>query len=84
MRLEQLVAIEVKVAHQGCGDAGAIEPLSDMRHRSGGFIIVDRDTHQFGPGTRQCAHLRDRGFDIRGVGVGHGLNDDGRCAANGD
>ena len=40
--------------------------------------------HQLGPGARQRLDLSDRALDVRRVGVGHRLHDDGGVAADGD
>ena len=48
----------------------------------GGFGHVDRDADEFGAGLREFeALLRGRG-DVGRVRVGHGLDDDGRAAAD--
>jgi hypothetical protein len=57
--------------------------LADMRHGRGGFVIVDRDPHQFGAGSRQGFDLCHRTVDVGGIGIGHGLDDDRGLAADG-
>ena len=57
---QQAVAIEVEIADQRHVDTAGIETLPDRRHRAGGLLAVDRDTHQFGSSPRQRNDLRDR------------------------
>ena len=47
MRLQQAVAVEMKVADERHEHAGARQPLSDVRHCGRGFVGVDGDAHQF-------------------------------------
>ena len=81
---EQLVADIMEVADQGRGDAALAQAVADMRNGGGGLLAIDGDAHHFGAGARQRRDLRDRAFDIGGVGVGHRLHDDRRAAADGD
>ena len=84
MLAQQLVAVEVEVADQRHADAGALEALADGRDRRGGFAGVNRNAHQLGAGACEGLHLRGGALDIRGVGIGHRLNHDGRTAADAD
>src|SRR6476620_8893623 len=60
------------------------QAVADMRNGGRGFLAIDRDAHHFRTGARQRSDLRDRAFDIGGVGIGHRLHDDRRTAADGD
>jgi hypothetical protein len=40
--------------------------------------VIDGDAHQLRAGARELGDLLDRGLDVRGVRVGHGLDDDRR------
>ena len=81
---EQLVADIMEIADQGRGDAALAQAIADVRNGGGGLLAIDGDAHHFGSGARQRRDLRDRAFDIGGVGVGHRLHDDRRTAADGD
>src|SRR5450631_2627072 len=83
MRLEQLVAVEVKIAHQRRVDCLGIQALADVRYSRSGLVVVDRDPHQFGTCTHQRFDLRYRTFDVGSIGIGHGLHDDGSLTPNG-
>jgi hypothetical protein len=76
------VADIVKVADDRHADAHFEQPLLDTRHRGGRLVAVDGDAHDLGTRGRQRRHLSRRLLDIGGVGVGHGLHDDGRAAAD--
>ena len=78
------MTVEVEVTHQGYVDAHGSEAVADVRHCRGGAFFVHRDTDQFAAGTGQRRHLRDGGFDVSRVRVGHRLHDDGGAAADGD
>src|SRR5699024_2810315 len=51
-------------------------------HVAGANLVVDRDAHDLRPGVREGADLGDGGRRVARVGVGHGLNGDGRAAAD--
>jgi hypothetical protein len=70
----------MKVTDQGSVDLHAIELLAYRRHRSGGLLCVDGDTHELRAGPRKFLHLNGRTDRISGIGIGHGL-DDNRCIA---
>ena len=74
----------MEVADQGRGDAELAQAVADVRHGGSGLIAIDGDAHHFGSGARQRRDLRDRAFDIGGVGVGHRLHDDRRTPADGN
>ena len=48
----------------------------------GRFVGVDGDAHQLGAGVGQRHHLIHRRRHVGGIGVGHGLDDDGVVAAD--
>ena len=74
----------MEVADDGHVDAHLREPVADRRDRGGGRGLVDGDAHQLRPGARQRLDLLRGAFDVRRVGVGHRLDDDGRGATDGD
>ena len=79
---EQLMADVVEVADQRRGDAHRHEPVADMRNGGGGFVAIDRDAHHLRARAGERGDLKRRRFDVGGVGVGHGLDDDRRAAAD--
>ena len=81
---QQPMAVVVEVADQRDVVAQQVQPLADGRDGAGGLVVVDGDPHDLGAGARQLDHLRGRGGDVGGVGVGHRLDDDGRAAADDD
>ena len=81
---QQLVTVEMKIADQRHVDAGTLEPLADRRDRGGRLAGVHGDAHQLRARARQRFHLARRAGDVRGVGIGHRLHDDGRAAADAD
>ena len=60
----------------------AARGVDDIRHGSCGGVIVDRDADELGAGAGQGGDLPDGGRNIGGVGVGHGLDNDGRVGAD--
>jgi hypothetical protein len=81
---EQLVAVEVEVAHQRHRHPHADQVVADRGNLRGCFRRVDGDAHDLRPGAGQLGHLCSGGRGVRGVGVGHRLHDDGRAAADED
>src|SRR6185503_9075472 len=81
---EQAVTVEMKIPHQRRIDAHGVEPLADRWHRGGGLGVVDSDAHDLGSGAREIRHLLYGGRDVRRIGIGHGLDHDGRIAADRD
>ncbi len=79
---QQLVTVEVEIADQRGVHAELEQSLADGRHRAGGFLGVDRDTHQLRTGFGQRLDLLDGGVHVRRVGIGHRLNDHRRAAAD--
>ena len=55
-----------------------------MGYGGGGLVAVDGDAHEFRAGAMERRDLPDGRFDVRRVGIGHRLHDDGRAAANFD
>jgi hypothetical protein len=81
---EQRVAVVMEVAHQRHVDAHPRQPVADMRHGLCRLVAVHRDAHDLGAGACQVGTLlRGRG-DVRGIGVGHRLHDDGGIPADED
>ncbi len=76
--------VVVKVTNDRRGPALGVQLFNDGRHSPGGVIVVDRDADQLGTGARQRGDLLDRGLDVRRVGVGHRLHDDGCVGADAD
>ena len=79
---EQLVADVVEVADQGYAHAPLQKRVADVGHGRGGLVAVDRDPHQFRARPRQGRDLPGGRLDVRGVGVGHRLDDDRRAPAD--
>ena len=68
---------------------GVFQPLAadafdDVGDGSGGVVVVDGDADDLGAGAGEGGDLLDGGLDVGGVGVGHGLDDDGGVGAYGD
>ena len=59
-----------------------IELINDGRDGGGCFFVVDRDSHQLGPGPGQRRDLLDGGGNISRVGVGHRLHHNWCIAAD--
>src|SRR5581483_8330744 len=59
-----------------------VEAIADVRHGRRGSGSVDGYAHELGPGGGERAHLRHRGGDVRGVGIGHRLHNDRRIPAD--
>ena len=74
--LEQQVAVVVEITDDGDADAAFVESLHDGGNSSGSFLVVHRDAHDFGAGEGEGLDLLDGARDVRGVGVGHRLDDD--------
>ena len=81
---EQPVAVVVEVADERHPAAEGVQALPDRGHRPRRLRGVDGDPHQLGPRPGKRFHLGDGARDVRGVGVGHGLHDDGSAAADPD
>ncbi len=69
---EQQVAVVVEIA-----DDWDVDLAHDVRHGARGVFGVDGDAHQLGAGLVEGADLRRRRGGVGGIGVGHGLDDDG-------
>jgi hypothetical protein len=82
--LEQLVPVEMEVAHERYVASRGVQPLADRRDRGRRFDGVDGDAHELGPGAREIDDLARGARDVGRVGVRHRLHDDGRAAADGD
>jgi hypothetical protein len=81
---QQLVPVEMKVADDGNCNAHLREAVTDRRDRGRGRCFIHGDTHEFAARARQRLDLLRRAFDVRGVGIGHRLHDDGCGSAYGD
>ena len=55
----------------------AARPLDDVGNGLGGVVVVDGDADHLRAGAGEGGDLLDGAFDVGGVGVGHGLHDDG-------
>ena len=62
--------------------AGVEHARFDFGHGRGGFRHVHGDAHHLRAGVGQLDALLRGGGDVGGVGIGHGLDDDGRAAAD--
>ena len=74
---QQQVAVVVEVA-----DDRHVHLGHDGGHGLRGGVVVDRDPHQLASRLMQGPHLRRGGVHVRGVGVGHRLDDDRVRAAH--
>ena len=79
---EQLVADVMEIADERDVASLLRELLENMRHGRRRLVAIDGDAHQLRALLRQRQNLRHGRLDIRRVGVGHGLNDDRRAAAD--
>ena len=79
---QELVADIVKVADDRHADAHLEQPLLDARHGGCRLVAIDGDAHDLGARGRQRRHLPCRLLDVGGVGIGHGLHDDGRATTH--
>jgi hypothetical protein len=79
---QELVAVVVEVADQRHLARHRVEPVADDRHRGRCFSGVDGDADQLRSRVGEGFDLRDRRRDVRGVGIGHRLDDDGGAAAD--
>ncbi len=82
MLAQQLVPVVVEVADDRHLDAHHRQPVADMRHRGGGFLVVDGNAHLLGTRTPQLGDLLGAALDVGGVGIGHRLHDDRRVTAD--
>src|SRR5262250_2325802 len=74
---EEDVAVVVKIP-----DHGHLHLLDDLRHGARGLVVVHGDAHELAARGVERIDLGDGGRYVGGVGVGHGLNDDGPLAAD--
>ena len=74
----------MEVADDRHADAHLGEALFDAGDRGRRLVAVDGDAHDLGTCARQRRDLSRRLLDVGGIGVGHGLHDDGRVAADDD
>jgi hypothetical protein len=81
---EQLVPVVVEVADDRDGRAQIANLARDLRHCRRGRLGVDRDTDQLRTGVRQPGDLYGGRIGVRGVRVGHGLDDDGMARSDDD
>jgi hypothetical protein len=80
---EELVAVEVEVAHQRHADTHGLEAAANLGHLARRFDGVHRDAHDLGAGAREGGDLGGGGGGVLGVGVGHRLHEDGGAAPDG-
>ncbi len=81
---EQFVPDVMKIANQRNVHADRIELVTNFWNRRRSLIAIDRDAHKFRSGLGERCDLRHSGFDIRGIGIGHALDDNWRAAADDD
>ncbi len=79
---EENVAVVMKVADDGDVAACGKQAFLDFGNGGCGFGDVDGPANDFGAGFGEFERLFERGFDVGGVRVGHGLDDDGSAAAD--
>src|SRR5690606_19885350 len=78
---EQLVTVEVEVAHQGHVRSHVEEPRAYLRHGACCGVVVDRYAHDLAAGAPQLVDLLRGAGGVRGVGVRHALHHDRVAAA---
>ena len=81
---QKLVADIMEIADKRHIKPKPQQPLADFRHGGRTLVAVDGDAHDFRTGPEQRRHLLHGGVDIRRIGVGHRLHDDGRAATDDD
>ena len=74
----------MKIADDRHIDTHKLQSVADIGHGLGGFVAVDRDADDLGARGGKGRDLLDGGIDVRRIGIGHGLDNDGRAAAHGD
>ncbi len=67
----------------GTDDADPVETLGDLGHGRRGLVRVHGHSHELAPGAREGRYLFDGSGNVRRVGVGHGLHDDGMPGSDG-
>src|SRR5690348_6001609 len=79
---EKDMAVVMEIADEGRVAAGIEDALLDFGHGGGGFRDVDGDADNFGAGLGKFEILPRSALCVGCVGVRHGLDDDGRAAAD--
>src|SRR5579859_2078453 len=79
---EKNVAVVMEVSNDGDVAARGEKTFFDFGNRGGGFGDVDSPANDFGAGFGEIESLLERGFNVGGVRVGHGLDDDRSAAAD--
>jgi len=79
---QELVPVEVEIAHERHARAHRVQPLADRGHLPRGLERVHGDAHDLGARAGERRDLARRGFRVLRVRVGHGLDEDGRAAAD--
>ena len=74
---EQAFAVEVEITNQRHGAAHVVQTAANFGDLAGGFGRVHGNPHHFRAGICQLFHLPRGGGGIGGVGVGHGLDNNG-------
>ena len=80
---QQDVAVIVKIADERSFAAGVQHALLDFGDSGGCFGKIHGDADHLRSGRGQFEALLHGGGDVDRVGIGHGLNDDGRAATDG-
>ena len=73
---QELVAVVMEVADDRDVDAEVADLADHLRDGCRGGVGVDRDPDELRSGVGELSHLDGRRVGIRGVGVGHRLDDD--------
>ena len=79
---QQQVAVVMEIPDQGRVAAQRIQPLPDTGNLARRILVIHGDAHQLRPGGSQLLHLFHRRHRIGGIGIRHGLHDDGGAAAH--
>ena len=79
---QQQVPVVMEIPDQGRVAAQRVQPLPDTGNLARRILVIHRDAHKFRPGGSQLLHLFHRRRRIGGIGIRHGLHDDGRTAAH--
>jgi hypothetical protein len=72
----------MEVPDYGDVNPDSLQPFDNVRHCLGGSIIVDGYPDELRSRTAESRNLLDSSRDVRRIGVGHRLHDDGSVATD--